>query len=200
MAAALGALGNDGVDAGFFEMLGQHGRRHHGDDKDAGFFPFGHILAGVARAGGDDGDLFLHDDLRKFIGARVHEHDVDAERFVGQLTAAADVRAQFLAAVHAAAADKPQRPGVGAGGRKLAGGDVGHAALDDGVTGAQKFVEQFHTALPFTVISMPPQVSPPPKPMQAMRMPGCRRPLSCSSYSATGMLAALVLPWRSIFL
>ena len=39
---------------------------------------------------------------------------------------------------------------------------------------------------------MPPHVRPPPKPMQARVWPGCSRPLSASSFSATGMLAALL--------
>ena len=36
--------------------------------------------------------------------------------------------------------------------------------------------------------------------MQASGLPGVSCPLSASSLRATGMLAALVLPWRSIFL
>ena len=46
----------------------------------------------------------------------------------------------------------------------------------------------------------PPHVRPPPKPMQASGLPGVSCPLSASSLRATGMLAALVLPWRSMFL
>ena len=36
--------------------------------------------------------------------------------------------------------------------------------------------------------------------MQASGLPGGSCPLSASSVRATGMLAALVLPWRSMFL
>ena len=36
--------------------------------------------------------------------------------------------------------------------------------------------------------------------MQASGLPGVSCPLSASSLRATGMLAALVLPWRSMFL
>ena len=46
----------------------------------------------------------------------------------------------------------------------------------------------------------PPHVRPPPKPMHAIVCPGCSCPVSASSFRATGMLAALVLPWRSMFL
>ena len=134
MAAALGALGNDGVDAQRLQMLCQHGRCHHGNDLDAGGFPHGNILAGVARAGGDHLHAFFHHDLGKLVGLRVHQHDVHAEGLGRQLLAAADVLAQGVG-VHAARADDAQRSRVGAGGGKLAGGDVGHAALDDGISG-----------------------------------------------------------------
>jgi hypothetical protein len=50
----------------------------------------------------------------------------------GLSVSALDVLPQRLS-VHAACADKTQRTGVGAGGGKLAGGDVGHSALNDGV-------------------------------------------------------------------
>ena len=134
MTAALGALGNDGVDAQRFQMLCQHSSGHHRDDFDACSLPHGNILAGVARAGGDDGHAFFHDDLCKFVCLRVHEHDVHAERLVCQLFAAADVLAQGVG-VHAARADDAESSRVGAGGGKLAGGDVGHAALNDGISG-----------------------------------------------------------------
>ena len=132
MAAALGALGNDGVDAQRLQMLCQHGGRHYGNDLDAGGFPHGNILAGVARAGGDHLHALFHHDLGKLVGLRVHQHDVHAEGLVRQLLAAADVLTQGVG-VHAACADDAQRTCVGAGSGKLAGGDVGHAALDDGV-------------------------------------------------------------------
>ena len=143
VAAALGALGNDGVDAQRLQVLGQHGCGHHGDYLDARGFPHGHIFAGVARAGGDDLDAFLHHDLGKFIGLWVHQHDVHAEGLVGQLLAAADILAQGVG-VHAARADDAQCSCIGTGGGKLAGGDVGHAALNDGVLRPQNFVQQFH--------------------------------------------------------
>ena len=44
------------------------------------------------------------------------------------------------------------------------------------------------------VSSIPPHVSPPPKPMQASIWPGRSRSLSAISCRAIGMLAALVLP------
>ena len=132
MTAALGAFGDDGIHAQRGKVLSQNGRCHHGNDLDTGFLPHGDVLAGVARAGGDDLDSLFHDDLRKLVGLGVHQHDVDAERLVGERLAAADVLPQRLS-VHASCADKAQRTGVGAGGGKLAGGDVGHAALNDGV-------------------------------------------------------------------
>ncbi len=132
MTAALGAFGDDGIHAQRGKVLSQNGRCHHGDDLDTGFLPHGDVLAGVACAGGDDLDTLFHDDFGKLVGLGVHQHDVDAERLVGERLAAVDVLPQRLS-VHAACADKAQRTGVGAGGGKLAGGDVGHSALNDGV-------------------------------------------------------------------
>ena len=54
--------------------------------------------------------------------------------------AAADVLPQGIRIPHAARADEAQGPGIGAGGRKLAGGDVGHTALNDGVLRPQNLV------------------------------------------------------------
>ena len=139
MAAALGAFSDDGVDAQRLQMLCQHSSGHHRDDFDACRFPCGHIFTRVACAGGDDGHAFFHDDLCKFVCLRVHEHDVHAERLVCQLFAAADVLAQGVG-VHAASADDAESSRVGAGGGKLAGGDVRHAALNDGVFCPQNFI------------------------------------------------------------
>ena len=199
MATALGTLRDHGIRAAFDQMLGQHRSRHHRNHRDAGLFPALHVLAGVARAGGDKADAFLHHDLGKRIRLGMHQHDVDAERLVGELFGAADILPQRIG-IHTARTDQTQRAGVGAGGGKFAGGNVGHAALNQRIPGTENLVQQFHTTLPFTVSNIPPQVRPPPKPIQARRMPGCRRPFSYNSFSATGMLAALVLPWRSIFL
>ncbi len=158
-----------------------------GNHLDAGGFPRGNILAGVACAGGDHLHAFFHHDLGKLVGLRVHQHDVHAEGLVGQLLAAADVLAQGVG-VHAARADDAQRTRVGAGGGKLAGGDVGHAALDDGVFCRAKisfksFIKFSCERLPLgeafyclysTIV--PPQVRPPPKPMQAIVCPGLQLP------------------------
>ena len=101
-------------------------------------------FARVARAGGDHLHAFLHHDLCKFICLRMHQHDVHTERLVGQLLAAADVLAQGIG-IHAAGPNDAQRTCVGAGGGKFAGGNVGHAALNDGVFCAQNFVQKFHS-------------------------------------------------------
>src|SRR5207245_4068468 len=44
-----------------------------------------------------------------------------------------------------------------------------------------------------------PQLSPAPKPLITIVDPACTRPASMASHSATGMLAADVLPYRSTF-
>ena len=132
MAAALGTFGNNGVNAERFQMFGQNGCRHHGDDRDTGCFPRSHVPSRISRPGGDELYALLHHDFGKFIRLRVHQHDVHAKGLVGQCAAAADVFPQGVR-VHAAGTDQPQRPGVGTGSGKLARGDIGHAALYNGI-------------------------------------------------------------------
>ena len=75
-------------------------------------------------------------------GLGVHEHDVDAEGLVREGAALVDVLPEGPG-IHAAAADEAHGPRVGDGRGELAGGDVGHAALDDGEFRAQELIE-FH--------------------------------------------------------
>ena len=132
MAAALGTFGNNGVNAERFQMFGQNGCRHHGDDRDTGCFPRGHVLSRISRPGGDELYALLHHDFGKFIRLRVHQHDVHAKGLVCELLAPADIFAQGVS-IHAARTDDAQCTCIGAGGGKLTGGNVCHAALDDGV-------------------------------------------------------------------
>ena len=143
MAAALGALGNDGVNAEGCKMSGQHGGCHDRNYSDARRFPCGHVLAGIAGTRGHNFDTLVDDDLGKFIRLRVHQHNVDAKRLIGQAAALADVLPQYFGG-HAARTDQAQRTGVGAGRCKLTGGNVGHAALYNRVFCAQNFIQQFH--------------------------------------------------------
>ena len=199
MAAALGALRDQRIGARFFQMPGQKGGGHHGNHRDARLLPLGQILSGIACTGGYHPDTLLHHDLGKGVRLGMHEHDVHAKGLVGPFTTAADVGPQLLG-VHAAGTDQAQRARVGTGGGKLAGGNVGHAALNNGVSGTQKFVQKFHCSAPLYCSSIPAQVRPPPKPTHDTVWPGIRSPDSAISLSATGMLAALVLPCRSMFL
>ena len=132
MTAALGTLGNDGINAQRFQMLCQHHRRHHRDDRDARRFPHRHILSGISCPGGNDPHAFLDNDFGKRIRLRVHQHNIYAKGLVSQRTAAADVFPQGVG-VHTAGADQPQRPGVGAGSGEFACGNVGHTSLNDGI-------------------------------------------------------------------
>ena len=132
MAAALGSFGDHGIDAQLFQMLCQHGGSHYGDHLDARRFPHGNIFARVACAGGDHLHAFFHNDLGKLICLRVHQHDVHAKGLVSELFAPADIFAQGVG-IHAARTDDAQCTCIGAGGGKLTGGNVCHAALDDGV-------------------------------------------------------------------
>ena len=229
LAAALGALGDDAVNAVALQPLGQDRSGHHGDDLDALFLPGGDVFAGVAGAGGDHLHILLQNDLGDVVGIGAHQHQVDAEGLVRQLLGPADLLAETVA-VPAAGGDHAQGPGVGAGGGELAGGDVGHAALDEGILGSQDLIELFHKNLPFAAVCgpnkaevfagkrlasrapasyaggqanstrAPPQVRPPPKPTTRTREPGPTFPRSWSSLMTRGMLAAEVLPYFWMFL
>ena len=98
------------------------------------------ILARIARAGGDHLHALFHHDLGKLVCKGVHQHDVDAEGLVGQLPCSGGCSPAGYRRLHAARADEAQGPRIGAGGRKLAGGDVGHTALNDGVLRPQNLV------------------------------------------------------------
>ena len=132
MAAALGPFGDHGIDAQLLQMLCQHSGSHHGDHLDARRFPHGNIFARVACAGGDHLHAFFHNDLGKLVCLRVHQHDVHAKGLVSELFAPADIFAQGVG-IHAARTDDAQCTCIGAGCGKLTGGNVCHAALDDGV-------------------------------------------------------------------
>ena len=148
MAAGLGALGDDAVDVQARQALGKNRGGDHGEDADARLLPGGNVLGGVACTGGDDLHALLDDDLRALVDMRVHEHEVDAEGLVRELLRAADLSAQALA-VQAAAGHKAEGAGIGARGSELTGGDIRHAALDDGELGPQDLVELLHVSLPF---------------------------------------------------
>ena len=148
MAAALGALGNDGVDAQRLQMLCQNGRCHHRDHFDAGGFPHGNILAGVARAGGDHLHAFFHHDLGKLVGLRVHQHDVHAERVFGLFFTGADLVTQIVDGC-TAACDQTDCAGVGDSRCQCAFCDPCHTALDHGVFAPQQFCDSgFHSYFP----------------------------------------------------
>ena len=151
VAAGLRALGDDGVHAIAIQPLGQNRRRHYGHHLDALFLPGGNVLAGIAGAGGDHFHALFQNDLGDVVGIGAHQHQIDAEGLVRQLLGPADLLAETVA-VPAAGGDHAQGPGVGAGGGELAGGDVGHTALDKGVLGSQDFIELFHKNLPFAAV------------------------------------------------
>ena len=142
MAAALRAFGDEAIHPQGGQAADQGGGGDHGEYLDARLLPGGDILAGHPRSGGDHLDALLHHHLGHLGGGGVHQHDVHAEGFIGQGLAPADVLPQGVG-IHAPRADQAQGPGVGHGGGEFAGGDVGHAALDQGKLGPQQFI-QFH--------------------------------------------------------
>ena len=66
-------------------------------------------------------------------------HDIYTEGAVSEGAAFMNVFPKRVNS-HAARTDKSQGSGVGDGGGKLAGGNVGHAALYEGALGPQKLV------------------------------------------------------------
>ena len=147
MAAGLHALGDDGVSSLIHQPLGKDGGRHHGQHLDPGILPRGDVLAGTARPGSYHLNALLNNDLGHFVGAGVHQHQVHAEGLARQALADADLLAQQVRLQHPAGGDDAQGPRVRAGGGKFAGGDVGHAALDNGELRPQQLVEFFHSVL-----------------------------------------------------
>ena len=141
--------------------------------------PGGNVVRRIPGAGGDHRHPLLGDDLGHFRGGGVHQHQIDPKGLVRLGPADCNLVAQFLSGPEGAGGDDAQGPGVGAGGGEFAGGDVGHAALDDGELRPQKFIQSIHKGLLFSNSSRaPPQVRPPPNPTARTRLPGPIRPRS----------------------
>ena len=112
------------------DLAVHEGKSKNEDEPDNPHF---HVLRGVARAGRDDSHLFLGHDLRDLVGKRAHQHDVDAERLVGQPARGLDLPAQVVGVcVHRGDDAEAARLGNGAG--ELSVGNPRHAALKDRVT------------------------------------------------------------------
>lgn len=157
--------------------------------------PCGNVVGRIPSAGGHHRHPLLGNDLCHFRSGGIHEHQVDAKRPVGLGAADFNLLAQLLSGPERAGGNDAQGAGIGASGSKFAGGNVGHAALNDGKFCPQKLIQSIHTGLLFSNSSMtPPQVRPPPNPTATTRLPGPIRPRSCSSLKARGMLAAEVFP------
>ena len=139
VAAALAALGDDAVDAIALQPLGQNGGGYHGEHLDTRLFPGGDVFAGVARAGGHHLHPLLCHHLGQSVDVGIHQHQVDAEGLAGVRLGGADLGPQGLG-VHPAGGNQAQGTRVGHGGGERSGGDVGHAALDDGELNPQKLV------------------------------------------------------------
>ena len=77
-----------------------------------------------------NGHLLFTDDLRHFIRFRIHQHDVDAERFIGKGLAFLYMAAQRLR-IHASGADGSEGTCSRHSRRKFSRGDIGHTALKD---------------------------------------------------------------------
>ena len=92
-------------------MSGQHGGCHDRNYSDARRFPCSHVLAGIAGPRGHDFDTLVDDDLGKFVRLRVHQHNVDAKRLIGQAAALADVLPQCFGG-HAACTDDASAPAL----------------------------------------------------------------------------------------
>ena len=137
MPAAFGALGNNGIGAQALHAFGERGGSHDGDDLDTGLFPHAHIVGGAASAGGDHIDFQIDEQLGKLGGVGVHEHDVGADGFVGDLAGSRNLLLHPFQR-RAAAGDDAQAAG-GADGASQAGiGDARHGTLYDGLLNAQK--------------------------------------------------------------
>ena len=137
--AALAALCDQRERAHLFHLSRECYARHNGNHADARFRPLRHVLAGIARAGGDDLDALLNHDVGYLVGKRTHEHDVDAEGLVGQLLALADFRAELLAVgVHRSNQSQSARVGNARGKRGV--GYPSHTALKDGIFQTESLV------------------------------------------------------------
>ncbi len=134
--AGLAALGHNGVRTAALHALGKGGGSHHGDNRDACFLPHVHVIARVAGARGNHGNLHLGSELGQFRGLRVHQHDVQAEGLVRQLPGQLDLGADPF---HRGgpAGDDAQSAGFANRSRQLGIGNPCHAPLDNRLLNTQ---------------------------------------------------------------
>ena len=97
---------------------------------DACLHPFLHVFARVACTGNNDRNFFLNDQVGYLIGKRAHQHDVDAERLVGQLACLVNLLTQPRGVcVHRC--DDAQSTGIADCCSKRCIRNPGHTALKD---------------------------------------------------------------------
>jgi hypothetical protein len=147
VSARFGALGHDGVGPG---GLGLPGEARGGDDVDddrAGSLEALGVAGRRTRARHDDAHALLEDDLDQplddrivAVGPDVDQGDVDCERPAGLRPQGADLRAEIFG-LHPSRAEDPERSGLTDRRRELVPADPGHAALEDGMSDAEKIDE-----------------------------------------------------------
>ena len=152
MSAGLGALGDDPVRAGALHQPGQRHRSHHRKYLGAGLLPARDEACRIPRAGGDHRHPLLRCDIRHLLRLWVHQHDIHAKGTVRQGPAPAYALPKARC-IHAASADESQGAGVGDGGGKFGGGNIGHTALNNGEFRTQQLIESRHRL--FSLLTIP---------------------------------------------
>ena len=140
MSASFRALGHHGVGAEALHAGGQGRGGHHGHYLHARVLPHLHIVGGTAGAGGHHFHAQLAHELGHLARARIHEHDIDADRLARKGAGAGHLLANPFGP-GAPAGDDAQAAGFAYGAGQPSVGDAGHGPLHDGIFNAQKLCD-----------------------------------------------------------
>jgi len=135
--ARLHTLPDHRVSADRLHTLGEGHGWHDGQDLDASFLERVHVPGRVAGAGGNHRYGLIEHQLYELVDVRREQHEIDAERLVGERLGSTDLLAEEIGR-HVSGPDDADAAGVADCGGELGGRGPGHTALNDRVLDAQE--------------------------------------------------------------
>ena len=137
MTSALTAFGNESRSTKASHQLCHSDRCHNRDDFNPGGKPIFDIAGWISCASGDDLDLFLQDNLSNLICKGTQQHDIHANRFIGDSSCNPNLFPHKLARC-ISGSNNAKTAAVGNGSGQFTVSDPSHAPLKDRIFDPQK--------------------------------------------------------------